>query len=423
MVNWFRPDLSGLYSRADQHALRLALALVALALLAGAGYCLYLGDRLQFLPDEADYLALVDNLLYQGMYSLDGDTPSAYRAPGYVFWLLPFRAMGAGIAGLRWSNYLAFGLTLAALFRLLERLHGRTAGLVAVSLACAYAVLFFTAGAFYPQTLAGMLFVLVLSLLAQAHLPLWRMGAAGMLLGWLALTVPVFAFTLPVFIVWLVWKRPPRLLARLGIFLGGTLLLIGAWTARNWLVFDAFIPVSINSGENLLIGNSPRTVPDSGTAVGFDDYQEYARGMSELERDRFFRQEALAFIRGNPTFAARLYLFKVLNYFNYRNELVTQVGGLSLANAAMLLIYSPMLLLGLARLAMARRLPLSSFEWLLVSVYLLSALVTAVFFTRIRFRLPFDYALILLDAIFLERLWRRQASVTMPGRVDTLLPS
>lgn len=406
-------------TRAELHASRLVLALIVLVLLGGAMYAFYLGELLRFLPDEADYLALVDNLLVIGSYSLDGRTPSAYRAPGYVLWLLPFRALGVGLVGLRWSNFLAFGLTLAALYRLLGRLQSKIAGLLAALLACAYAVLFFTAGAFYPQTLAGMLFVLVLYLLADLHSSLWRAGAAGLLLGWLVLTVPIFAFTLPVFVIWLLVKRPSWLLARLLLFLSGALLMLGAWTVRNWLVFDAFIPVAANSGENLLLGNSPHTVPDAGTMVGIGDYREAANGMSELARDRYFRQEALAFILNHPAAAVRLYLLKVLNYFNYRNQLVTQVSGLSLANGVMLLTYGSLLLLGLVRLGLARRFPLTGFEWLLVSVYLLSALVTAVFFTRIRFRLPFDYALILLDAMFLERLWRGQASTIIPARRDS----
>jgi 4-amino-4-deoxy-L-arabinose transferase-like glycosyltransferase len=401
------PAISKLTRALERHAPRLALALILLVVLAGSLYSLYLGDQLRFLPDEADYLALVDNLVQKGRYSLDGSTPSAYRAPGYPFWLLPFRAIGAGVAGLRWSNFLAYGLTLAGLYLLLGRLQGRAAGFLAVLLACCYPVLFYTAGTLYPQTLAGMLFVWVLYLLADERVMVWRMAAAGLLLGWLVLTAPVFAFTLPVLGLWLLVKRPRHALAHLGWFLGVAALVLGAWTLRNWLVFDVFIPVATNSGENLLVGNSARTAANAGRSVSFGDYAELTEEMSEIERDSFYRQEALGYIRSNPGAAARLYLEKVLNYFNYRNELVTQLGGMSLANLAMLLTYGPLLLLGLARLVLAGRYPLSNFEWLLVSVYLLSALTSAVFFTRIRFRLPFDYALILLDAIFLERMMRK----------------
>jgi hypothetical protein len=70
----------------------------------------------------------------------------------------------------------------------------------------------------------------------------------------------------------------------------------------------------------------------------------------------------------------------------------------------MLVSYGLLLGLAILRLLGARSIPLTSFERLLLSLYLLSALVHALFFTRIRFRLPFDYALILLAGLFLGKL-------------------
>ena len=57
----------------------------ALILLAGGLYAFSVGEVLRFLPDEQDYLTLADNLARLGRYTLDGATPTAFRAPGYPF--------------------------------------------------------------------------------------------------------------------------------------------------------------------------------------------------------------------------------------------------------------------------------------------------------------------------------------------------
>jgi hypothetical protein len=70
----------------------------------------------------------------------------------------------------------------------------------------------------------------------------------------------------------------------------------------------------------------------------------------------------------------------------------------------MLLTYGFILGTTFLRLFSRRRLPITKFDLLLVGLYLLSGLSYAIFFTRIRFRLPFDYLLILLAAPFLGKI-------------------
>lgn len=59
---------------------------------------------------------------------------------------------------------------------------------------------------------------------------------------------------------------------------------------------------------------------------------------------------------------------------------------------------------------------MSPLERYLLALYLLDALIQAVFFTRIRFRLPFDLLLIALDALFLSYL---TGSVSPSSKQDT----
>lgn len=64
----------------------------------------------------------------------------------------------------------------------------------------------------------------------------------------------------------------------------------------------------------------------------------------------------------------------------------------------MLVTYVPLLVLLVVRLALFKRWRVQSWEWLFLSTYVLSGLAYAVFFTRIRFRVPFDLLLICLVA-------------------------
>lgn len=87
--------------------------------------------------------------------------------------------------------------------------------------------------------------------------------------------------------------------------------------------------------------------------------------------------------------------------------MLTQGESTQLGNFVMLIGYGTLILLLLLRIAFFQVLRFSDWEIFLLLFYLLSAIVYAVFFTRIRFRLPFDYLLVALDAVFLRNLWVR----------------
>ncbi len=395
----------------ENHAGWLAFGLVLLAFLAGVVYSLTLGEQLRFLPDEADYLTLAGNLLAQGKHTLDGLHPTAYRPPGYPILLAGLQALGFGrwipaVLGLRLVNFALLGLTWLLLYRLLSRIFTPVAGLLAVGLAAVYIVLFYTAGVFYPQTLAAFLLTALLTLLCEhpvsAPLPVSRILLAGLLAGCLVLTLPTFLFIFPVLLAWLVYYRRAWKAAALMAMM--VLLITGAWAVRNYLALDAWVFVSTNGGENLLLGNSPQTTANAGTLVDISSFRQQADalGLNEVQRDAYFRQQALDYICAHPVAAARLYFSKFLNYFNYRNQLATQSEASPLRDLAMLFTYVPLLVLAILRLVLSKG-KLHPVEVLFALLYLASALVQAVFFTRIRFRLPFDYCLIALAAGFLAQ--------------------
>ena len=381
------------------------VALTVLEVSAGVAYCLILGDRVRY-PDEQLYLDYAANLARGHGFTLDGIHLTAFHPPGYPLLLGFLASLGASLFVMRLLNFVLLGLTIPCGYSLLRGSHGPRAGLFAGLLILAYPVLFYTAGTFYPQTVATALLLGGLALHGTQHPSPWTSMGAGVLLGWGVLTVPTLAFILPLLLVFdvhawrIAWRRSLLVLVCSAIT-------IGFWTVRNYAVFDRFVPVSTNFGINFLIGNSPATTPNNGPNADVSAYTSAAErlGLDEFDRNSYYLSQAVAYLRSDPGHAVDLYVRKVLNYFNYRNELRTSSESSPLRDALMLATYGPLLGLALARLALMGRMRMSPLEGFLAMTYLLGALVSAVVFTRIRYRLPFDVLLILLVAAFLDRLW------------------
>jgi hypothetical protein len=234
----------------------------------------------------------------------------------------------------------------------------------------------------------------------------------GLLLAWLVVTIPTFIFILPVCVIWLGWRKKAW---RQALVLALVVMLcVGAWTARNLIVLGAPVFVSTNSGENLLLGNSPLSSVSLGSQADISEFRHRAAelNLGEVERDRFYHLAAVEYIRSDPLAASKLYVGKFLNYFNYRNNLATQSEASVGRDLIMLVTYYPMLLMGAWRtvdvLFVRRSVEKNADNELLFAfLYLGSALVHALFFTRIRFRLPYDTLVIILAALFLESKLRQ----------------
>jgi hypothetical protein len=178
--------------------------------------------------------------------------------------------------------------------------------------------------------------------------------------------------------------------------------LVVPWTIRNYSQFHAIIPVSANGGLNLLLGNSPNTTATSGVNVDISAYMKQTEEFTELGRDDFLKHCAVEYIKAHPGEAAWLYVRKVAGYFHFRNKLFTQGEGSVLRDLVMAASYYPLLLLAAGRLFWAKRFPLTITEVVIYVIYFGNALLSAIFFTRIRFRIPFDALLIVLAALAIE---------------------
>lgn len=388
----------------ERRSVWIAAALAVILLTAGGVYSDGLGGQLRFLPDEQDYLTLAENLAAGRGFTLDGVAPTAYRAPAYPALLAAFTWLDAPPWALRWVNYWLLAGTAALAYAWFHRRGDRLAGVLAALLAALNPLAFFTAGTFYPQTLAGLLFLAALNLAAGREPDLKSAALAGLAAGALALTVPTFLTAMLILAAALLLRRPwPGL-----VFLAMLVLVVGAWVGRNAAVMGGGPLLATNVGENLLLGNAPGARPNSGVNVDITAERAAAAGMSEVERDRYFAARAYAAMRTRPLETFGLYLAKTANYFNFRNELATAGVSSVLREALAFLSYYPVLILAGLRLLPRRQPPLDAQEKMLALLYVSNALAAAVFFTRLRLRVPYDYLIALLAAGFLSAWITRQ---------------
>ena len=112
-----------LYGLVDGRERVLAYLVALLTVAACWAVILASGDRLKSL-DEGAFLALAQNLAGSGSYVEEPGVPTAYRAPGLVFFLTPFAALGLEIVGLRLVNAALIGLGLVLVYHLVARRAG-----------------------------------------------------------------------------------------------------------------------------------------------------------------------------------------------------------------------------------------------------------------------------------------------------------
>lgn len=386
-----------------------AVAWLVLAILLAAGtiYAVALGDRLRY-PDEREYLQLARNLVADHAFTYDGATPTAYRAPGYPLLLAAPLAFGLPVAALRLLNVAALVLSAYLLHCLLARFASPLAAALGPALVLAYPVLFYTAGTLYPQILAGLLLLLALDLALRPTAGGGALLLSGLAFGALILGVPTFALKLPLFLGAILLVRRERPWRTVALIAVAALAVMGAWTARNYVAFGRFVPLTTNAGYNLILSNSAHATANGGALVDISQYDAAVAGLGEVERDAVYRREVVAWVEQHPAAAARLYARKLLNYFNYRNDLYVSSEGGTWRDLLMLATYGPLLALLAVRLALIRRWPPSRFEWCCIALYLANAPLDALGMTRIRYRLPFDLLLIAVVAVFLETLCRRR---------------
>ncbi len=166
------------------------------------------------------------------------------------------------------------GMTLVALFQVLagsllvppvgliaDRLFGTRAGTLAALLVAVYPECVWHSVHFWAEPLyVTLLFWAFERLFAASASGSSRAAlTAGVLFGLATLTREPALYFAPVAALWLLWRTPRPAGKAAAAFLLATVVTLAPWTARNWVVYRTFVPVSIMSGRTLWEGNTSLT--------------------------------------------------------------------------------------------------------------------------------------------------------------------
>lgn len=395
----------------------LAYLIVVLTVIASLLASFVSGDTIKS-ADEPDFYDIAVSLAFRGEFSDAAGELTAYRAPGQVFFIAPFVRVGAGVMEARMANAVLLGLTLLMVFHLVLRHWAAPAGLFAVTLIPLWPVVLYTSTTLYPQTLASFLLVLTVFLCDRLERRPNALSAVlvGLAYGSLVLTIPITLLLFPFYLAWILWRLDSPGLP-IVVFCLVSAMSVGSWTLRNQLVFDTFIPVATSSGYNLLAGNAPNARYNTSLDVRFPEYV-YAEltGTNEVEANKIMMHAAFKQMVESPGRTISLYFGKFLHWFDFSNTLMSDTvikGGASSLNTNLreiiLLVTYALVIAGplLLRLLMIRRYPMYPIEVFMLALWIGAGLAYALFFTRVRFRLPFDWLVITTNAIFLAMLVER----------------
>lgn len=113
---------------------------------------------------------------------------------------------------------------------------------------------------------------------------------------------------------------------------------------------------------------------------------------------------------------------KVLNNFNFRNNLFVQSEQSLLKDVVMFISYGFLMLMFIVRLFFLRKFKPSRFEILLILIYLLNPFFLAIFYTRIRYRLPLDFLLIMIVAMFINNWFSLREEKELKANKEWIRP-
>ena len=392
--------------------------LVLATIVIAAAYAFTLKGNFTYV-DEADYYFIASNILKHHTYSRDDIHPTASRPPGYPIALVPVLGLDSSVRFAKAVNLLWWIGAAFLTSYIAGELYGSAGGTLALLFVLLYPVSLYTAGTLYPQAITSFFFLVSIAVhfRPRTHTSLKEAFLQGLVFSFLIVSVPLYAANLAVFMAFQTFGETNGIRNAIVTCLV-VVFVIGLWSLRNYSVYGQFLFAS-NSGVNLLLGNSPLTGPNSGTNVDIDTIAPEAAGLPEVQRDAALKKHAVEWIKGHPLEFEWLFIKKLVNWFNYRNQLRTSGESTRFRDLVMAFSYYPLLALAVL-LPLVKKRRISELERYLYLSYGAAALAYAFFFTRIRFRVPFDFLLIILASgsasILLHSSRVRTANPETPDR-------
>ncbi|MBI5671034.1 MAG: glycosyltransferase family 39 protein [Chloroflexi bacterium] len=284
------------------------------------------------------YDAYAQNLLATGVYGREAGVPDAAIPPLYSYALaLVYGVFGRGHIQVGLFHILLDMFSIAALYLIGKCLFPYSSSpsrsqykdwtpALAALFAALYPYLIFQNLTLIDTPLfMALLFAFLLAMVLLRDRPAldsrtWALAAAGGLaLGAGMLTRPIVPPLAVLVAVWFLFRLNLRqtVLRLLPVAVVGTLVVV-PWIARNYAVFNAFVPMTTTSGANFWQGNSRYTVPffRAGYDVQWTAPELTTADLQSREADAERFALAFQYLRGNPEKIPELLWVKFLVHWS-----------------------------------------------------------------------------------------------------------
>ncbi|WP_018132124.1 ArnT family glycosyltransferase [Effusibacillus pohliae] len=289
------------------------------------------------LPEGLDYIKSNTLYIQTGVHY-----PTAFRPPGYPFFLAAVYALHPSILAAKLANVGLSTVWMVCMYLLGSRFFSERIGLWAAFLTAIFPPAISYTSVISTEILSAALLLVILCIhFYRIGRPWVRHPVLGCLMGFLSLVKPYF-IVLPAIYGLLVWWQQReqdaaatirRRIVRIAVpVLTVTLTMaavISPWTIRNYLVFHRFVPISTNGDFVLYINNNDLSqgiymdvmkVPNSifKTDRILNEQGEY----NEADAMKLARQEAIRWIRLHPDKFVLLGLTRLaVSYLNVGAEI------------------------------------------------------------------------------------------------------
>ncbi len=346
-------------------------------------------------------------------------THMVFYPPLYAYFIALTYAPFGTLAAVKWVQAFVGALLVPAVGLLGVRVFDRRVGLVAAAIVAFYPELVWFSVHFWAETL----FMTFLwwgferLVAADQESSAWRALVAGVLWGLATLTRETTLYFAPLAGLWLAWGRwKAGGLTRGALCLAACLLTVAPWTARNWIVFHAFVPVGTAGSLNLYQGNALLTREEV--------YARYYAIEGRIEQHRWAREQGLQAIRDRqPWWVFEKLRDEMPNFWEADSQAIRHVkrgaygpvAPLAAVMAAVVVLAPYLAVLGFFVGGAAALVP-DRARWLLVGFLLYYNAIHVATHGYARYRLPAMPVLFLLAAVAWTA-WRSGAFPKLaPGR-------
>lgn len=259
--------------------------------------------------------------------------PSAYMPPGYPFFLAGIcYIIGTGVSTIIFIEMLQAllgAITCIILYTIVEMKFDRKIAFASCIIFCVYPILVFMSSQISAVSLYIFLNCVLILLLfkgEETEKMSW-FAYAGLIFGVLILSRGQVLLYFPFILGWIYFIRRDSACRNILIFALATIIIIGPWAVRNYHQFGRITPLTISGGLNLWQGqnenatgtrqeytNPPVKISEemSSKIKALQPSEDY-----EVKLDRIYMDEAISFMRNNPSKVIKLALQKFMFYWGY----------------------------------------------------------------------------------------------------------